>query len=219
MQNSGITNTEVFNIIQTSNFSTVQRICNDAQITHKLTAIIGYTGAGKSTALEHYADTGSNVFYVQCKNSMNRKQFLQAVLKALGLNYFGTVYDMVENIAKELNAKHDPLLIIDEAGKLSMNLILDLHDLRNSTMGKAAIVLAGCEYFQTNIEKQAGNQKQGYPEFYSRVINWHKLSKPTTSEIKAICEHNGISDATKIKSLYGLPNYRLLYNAITNEVG
>lgn len=206
-----------FNKIRTSNFETIERICTDAQKKHKLTAIIGYTGAGKTTALKSYCTATKNTYYVECKNSMNRKQFLQAVLIQLGVNYYGTVYDMVETIVREINTKQNPLLVIDEAGKLNMNLILDLHDLRNATIDKAGMVLAGCEYFQNNIEKKANDQKQGYPEFHSRVINWNVLAKPTKTEIKAIAESNGITNLETIKEFYKHSNYRLLYNAITNE--
>lgn len=206
-----------FNKVRTSNFETIERICADAQKKHKLTAIIGYTGAGKTTALKSYCAATPFTYYVECKNSMNRKQFLQAVLIQLGVNYFGTVYDMVETIVREISTKPDPLLVIDEAGKLNMNLILDIHDLRNATMFTTGIVMAGCEYFQSNIEKKANDQKQGYPEFHSRVINWNVLAKPTKTEIKAIAEINGITNADTIKEFFKHSNYRLLYNAITNE--
>ncbi|OKL40275.1 AAA family ATPase [Pontibacter flavimaris] len=207
-----------FNILSTSNYTTVHAICEDARQRRKLVGIIGYPGAGKTTALQSYYRSHKNIYYVECKNSMNRKQFLHAVLTEMGIQFMGTVYDMVRLISQELNSKESPLLIIDEAGKMSPNLILDLHDLRNATMHNAGIVMSGCEYFKKNMEKAAEKDKQGYPEFYSRVMNWPVLNRPTKAEIVAISKSNGIQDEETIKALCRLRNYRELENAIKNEL-
>lgn len=216
---NGLKPKSAFSIVRTSNYSTIQNICADSSKGHKLTAIIGYAGAGKTTALYDYYRGNRDVFYVECKNSMNRKQFFYKVLSEMGINFLGTVYEMINKIADELNSRINPLLIIDEAGKLSANIILDLHDLRNSTMYNASIVMAGCEYFQKNMIKAVDKDKTGYPEFYSRVVNWHVLSRPTKAEVTAICQNNGVTNNEVIKDFYSLPNYRQLYNAIVNERG
>ena len=208
-----------FNIVGTSNYNSIQGICRQTQSQSQLNAVIGYTGSGKTTALYDYYMSAPNVYYLQCKNSMNRRQFLSALPAEMGVNYIGSVYDMVKQIGELLNSQHKPLVIIDEVGKVSTNVLLDLHDLRNDTMYNAGIIIARCEYFQRNIEKAVIKDKTGYPEFHSRVVNWNVLNKPTRAEIKAICEANGISDDDTIKDFQKLPNYRLLYNAITNERG
>ncbi|MET4080097.1 DNA-binding Xre family transcriptional regulator [Pedobacter sp. UYP30] len=208
-----------FNIIRTSNFNTICGICNDSSKMHKLTAIIGYTGAGKTTALSDYYRNTKDAFYVECKNTMNRKQFFHKVLSEMGINFMGTVYEMVNMIANELNTRKNPLLIIDEAGKLSGTIILDLHDLRNATMNNAGIIMAGCEYFQKNMTRAAEKDKTGYPEFYSRIVNWHILNRPTKAEISAIYENNGLTDNEIIKDFLRLSNYRQVYNSIINERG
>jgi hypothetical protein len=207
-----------FEIVGTSNYNSIQNICAKTQQAHQLNVIIGYTGAGKTVALNDYYRTTENVYYVVCKNSMNRRQFLCAILAEMGVNFMGSVYDMVNKIVDLLNERPNMLLIIDEAGKLSTNVLLDLHDIRNTTMYSAGIILAGCEYFQSNIEKAVTKEKTGYPEFHSRIISWNVLNKPTRAEISAICHANGLTDEATIKELYRLPNYRLLYNAITNEI-
>lgn len=206
-----------FKLVGTGNHGTMQSIFRDAQDGHKLVAILGYPGAGKTTAAYDYMRANSGVHLVTAKNVMNRKQFFAEILSEMGISYSGTVYDMLKAIIHELNTQKSPLLIVDEAGKLSANLVLDLHDLRNATIQNAGIVLAGCEYFQGNLKKAADRQKQGFPEFYSRVMNWNTLALPTKREIEAICQANGVSDPETIARFQRMKNYRDLYNAITNE--
>lgn len=203
-----------YRLIRTENFNTVQALCLDAATRHMMFGLIGYTGAGKTTALKQFSQSNPNVYYVECKNIMNRKQFFATVLKELGVNVSGTVFDMVNRIIDEFNAKENPLLIIDESGKLSHTLTLDLHDLRNATHDNLGIILSGCEYFKDNLETAVKRDKQGVPEFYSRIVDWQILSKPSKREITAIFEVNGI-DKTEL-SQQRFSNFREVYNMVSN---
>lgn len=203
-----------YRLIRTENFNTVQNVCQDAATRHLMVGLIGYTGAGKTTALKQFYQANPDVYYVKCKNIMNRKQFFSSVLKELGINVGGTVFDMVNRIADEFNAKRNALLIIDDAGKLSHTLVLDLHDLRDSTSENLGIVLSGCEYFKENLETAVKRDKQGVPEFYSRIVNWQFLSKPSRREIDAIFQANGIEKSEATKQRYS--NFREVSNAISD---
>lgn len=203
-----------YRLIMTENFNTVQTLCSDAATRHLMFGLIGYTGAGKTTALKQFWQTTPNVYYVECKNIMNRKQFFATVLKELGLNVAGTVFDMVNRIVDEFNAKENALLIIDEAGKLSHTLMLDLHDLRNATQDNLGIILAGCEYFKDNMETAVKRDKQGVPEFYSRIVSWQFLSKPSKREVSAIFEANGVAPDDIPEQRFS--NYREVFNTISN---
>jgi hypothetical protein len=54
------------------------------------------------------------------------------------------------------------------------------------------------------------------PEFYSRIIAWQILQRPTRSEIKTICENNGVKDAEVIKQIQRVKDYRKVTNEIKN---
>jgi len=203
-----------YKLIRTLNFNSISTLCADAANRHLMFGLIGYTGAGKTTALKEFSQTNKNVFYIECKNIFNRKQFFATVLKVLGVNVTGTVFDMVTRIIDELNAKVNPLLIIDEAGKLSQTLILDLHDLRNSTENNLGIILAGCEYFKDNLETAVKRDKQGMPEFYSRVVDWQILQKPSKREIAAIFEANEIDFNELTQTRFN--NFREVFNTVSN---
>lgn len=59
--------TSDFQIIGTSNYNSIQSICERSQAHSMLNAVIGYTGAGKTTALFDYYRNGHNVYYLECK--------------------------------------------------------------------------------------------------------------------------------------------------------
>ncbi|MCX6256838.1 MAG: ATP-binding protein [Bacteroidia bacterium] len=211
-------NKKEFKIVITPNFEAVTNTCKLAQDHHRLECIVGYPGAGKTTTLTAYFNRNQKVYYVSAKNIMNRKQFFSEVLSKLGIDFVGTVYEMVQVICQHLNKNSGSLLIIDEAGKLNNGLLLDLHDLRNETDQTTGIIMAGCEYFKSNIERSVARQKQGIPEFYSRIVGFLHLRPPTKKEIGSICEINGITDSNVISGLYGIADYRKLYNSIMNHL-
>ena len=203
--------------VATSNFNTIQKACFDVQKNHRMLSIIGYTGAGKTTSLRYYYRNNKNVYYIESCKSMRPKQFFKKLLNEMGIHYSGTIYDMIQLVAKELNTQENPLLIIDEAGKLSQTHFMYLHDLRNATDNTTGIILSGVEYFKLNLEKAVDKQKEGMPEFYDRVFLWQELFAPTKEEIIKICESNGIDNEKQQKEILRLKpnNFRKLYNLIT----
>lgn len=202
--------------IETANFSTIQKSCNEAKILHKMVAIIGYAGAGKTLALRNYYENNSNTYMVTCSRAMRTKQFLNEILKGFGVNFLSSDYEMTKRIIDEMNKKSGTLLIIDEASKLSENALMYIQDIWDGVEDNAGIVLAGVEYLYTNIKKASDKNKIGMPEFYSRVSYWQKLNTPTKAEINTICEHNNITDEKLKRTLYRGANFRLIRNAIQN---
>jgi DNA transposition AAA+ family ATPase/DNA-binding XRE family transcriptional regulator len=203
-------------LIETDNFRTIQKICSDAQGNNKMLGVVGFTGAGKTTALRHYYSKTKNVYYLVGKKSMRPKRFFSSLLKQMGVQFMGTIGDMIDRIALELNKQSNSLLIIDEAGKLDQNMYMYLHDLRDETMYTSGIILAGVEYFKSNLEKAVDKQKQGMPEFMGRINAWQELDLPKKHEARAICEANGLTEKKVIDSLQNIKDFRRLANQIIN---
>jgi DNA transposition AAA+ family ATPase len=180
--------------------------------------IVGSTGYGKTTALRAFELDNKQVYYLTCQKSMRAKQFFQRLLQTMGVYATGNIYELIERIAAELNAQPRPLVLIDEAGKLTPSLMLYLHDLRNLTEGHAGLVLAGVEYFKTNLEKAVMRQKEGMPEFFDRIAAWEFLGTPTTAELRNVCHANGLTDPERVKQVCKVRNYRALANSIGNEL-
>lgn len=205
-------------IIETNNFRTVQKCCKNARERKMMTGIVGYTGAGKTTALENYHSSTPNTFLVTCNRAMRSKQFLGEILKSLGVNYIASDYEMVKMVIEILNKKDCPLLIIDEASKLSPTALMYMQDIWDGIEDNAGIVLAGVEYLFDNMKKGAERNKIGMPEFYGRVESWKYLQEPSKKEIEAICQNNGVTNPEDIKTMYRLGNFRYVRNSILNIV-
>lgn len=203
-------------IVKTSNFQTVFSTCNEARKLKRMVCVVGFTGAGKTTALRAYFNQNPNTYLLTCKRAMRAKQFLSNILKALGVNFVGTDYEMIQRISEELTSRENPLLIIGEASKLSPLILMYLQDLWDNIEDNSGIVLAGVEYFHSNLTKAVERSKIGMPEFFGRVSLWQELAEPTPKEIQAICENNGVTDPQNIKRLSRLGNYRAVFNAVQN---
>lgn len=205
-------------VIETANFLIIQESCINARKRKMMTGIIGFSGAGKTTALQSYYSNNTNTFMITCARTMRTKQFLGEILKSLGVNYIASDYEMVKMIIEVLNKKENPLLIIDEASKLSPNALMYVQDIWDGIEHNAGIVLAGVEYLFDNLKKGADRNKIGMPEFYGRVSLWQYLQEPTKGEIEAICQNNGVTEISEIKTMYRLGNFRYVRNSILNLV-
>lgn len=117
-------------------------------------------------------------------------------------------------IADELNTISSPLVIVDEAGKITHTMILYLHVLRDKTLKNCGFVLGGMPYFKSNLVKFSNKGKEGFAEFLRRINIWNTLSGLSRNEIKYVCETNGITDAEIIKELYTKKRFGDLQNAI-----
>ena len=175
--------------------------------------LVADTGVGKTRALTAFS-LNKNVFYVAYDKTMAPKHFFIALLREMGISFEGNVNDMVNRIADELNVLNNPLLIIDEAGKLTHAMILYLHVLRDKTAKNCGIVLGGMPYFKSNLVKFSNKQKEGYAEFYRRVNLWQTLEGLTTSEITYICQQYGVTDPETIRDMRGKKRFADLQNAI-----
>jgi DNA transposition AAA+ family ATPase len=198
---------------RTSDHEAVKRLCKRACSQKLMVGLIGDTGLGKTTSLKAISRR-PNTYYVSFDKTMRAKQFFGSMLREMGIAFEGSIHDMVNTIANELNTQENPLLIVDESGKLTHNVILYLHVLRDKTNKNAGIVLAGMPYFKNNLIKFSNKQKEGYAEFHRRVNLWHEMEGLTRQESRYICEQNGITDNEVLKDLERKKKFGDLVNEI-----
>lgn len=200
-------------LVKTTDYASCFEACKSAQDNRFMIGLIADTGMGKTTALNAYSYR-RNVFYVVYDKSMAPKHFFLSLLREMGIAFEGNINEMINRIADELNIISSPLLIIDEAGKLTHTMILYLHVLRDKTAKNCGVVLAGMPYFKTNLLKFSNKQKEGFAEFFRRINVWQELKGLSRKEIDFICKHNGIDDEQVIRGLQGKKRFGDLYNEI-----
>lgn len=201
-------------LFKTADYSACFAACNSAKKNKFMIGITGDTGTGKTTALTQFA-MRPNVFYVPYDKTMKPKQFFIALLREMGVAFEGSIHDMVNTIADQLNTLNNPLVIIDEAGKITHSMILYLHVLRDKTRKNCGFVLAGMHYFRTNLIKLSHKQKEGYAEFLRRINQWQNLDGLSKKEKEFICESHGITDKETLREMFSIKRFGDLYNAIT----
>jgi len=121
---------------------------------------------------------------------------------------------IIKQVSKNLN-RTGGLLCIDEGGKFRTTKMLELvHELRDSTMEHAGIIMAGPEYFRQQLQVWVNKRVNGLPELWSRISYWKELQAPGKDEIKIMSQAYGVADPEAIKEFQTCRNFRSLYNRI-----
>ncbi len=189
-----IVNPEVLaGIYQTTDCKSIFTACEDAISNRRMVGITGDTGMGKSTGCKAFA-MRPNVFYVYIDKTVTPRVFLEGLLVDVGAPFTGSLNAMMSKLAAELNTLAHPLLLVDECGKLTDQMILCLHSLRDMTMGNCGMVLAGMPDFRNRLIRNVNKGTTGYAEFYRRINMWHELKGLTKDEITHVLEKHGITD-------------------------
>jgi DNA transposition AAA+ family ATPase len=209
------------NLFNTADFQAVTALCDNVKTNNYMAGLIADYGMGKTTALKAFSRK-ENVFYIYYDFNMKPKHFFYELGKMLGFDYDANVYDQVKRCCDTLNSLINPLIIIDEASKLTDSMLMTLHVLRDKTKHNCGILLSGMPYFKSNLIKKANKQKTGISEFLSRIMIWHELEGLRNSEIEFICGSHGITDKKEIQRLRAFKKFRdldneiLLHNTIYN---
>jgi Cdc6-like AAA superfamily ATPase len=194
-------------LLSTHNFNRVQAVCRDAYNNSKMIAITGEPGYGKTTALSHFKKTNANVYYFSVKPSMTHINFwgsihaelnrvpIEEIHSPRGLHY------LIRKVVGFFKDKEKSLLILDEAGKFNAKMLELIHELRDDTKTNTGIIMAGPNYFKSNLEKWVQKQKIGMPEVMRRINYWEQLYAPDKSEMRNFCEYYGATDYDVIKRI------------------
>lgn len=114
----------------------------------------------------------------------------------MGKNSGGySVYEMMSAILETILSVENPIIIIDEADKISDPLLYFFITIYNETEDKCGIVLQATDHLKKRILKGVSMNKKGYKEMYSRIgRKFVELPANNQGELKKIAQLNGVSD-------------------------
>ena len=182
---------------ETEIFLDIQGVFNVARTKCKFVGIDGKTGAGKTYSLEYLIKKTPNCFYIKCKPSQSRLDFLINIAEGMGeKNSPRNAYRLEKIIVNKLNRTANSVLILDECeymGKNHFDMVKSIYD---DTKGKCGIVLCGLG-IKEFIEKKAlsSTGHKGWQQLKRRInANWVILTeigsaaKDWKQTVSKICE-------------------------------
>ncbi|WP_417366817.1 AAA family ATPase [Flavobacterium beibuense] len=196
-------NTNEWQTVKTDAYERLNSILTDSQTHSNVFAVIGKAGTGKSNAMKAFTNN-ANAYRLQCSEFWNRKIFLAELLAAMGCDYTGlTVAEMMYEAVKRLKQKDRPLLMLDEADKLSDQVLYFFITLYNELEDHCGIVLCATDHLKKRVNKGIALNKKGYNEIYSRIgRKFIELQDISSNDVTKICAANGITDRSKIKEVW-----------------
>lgn len=189
--------------VQTENYKLLTRLLEDAQTFSNVFAVCGEAGTGKTFTLRRFAEDNKRVYVLQCNEFWNRKTFMQELLAAMGRDYSGyTVNEMMSEVVRNLKKQESPLVIMDEADKLTDQVLYFFITMYNQLEDHCGIVLCATDHLQKRVRRGLKLNKKGYKEIYSRIgRKFVELEGVTTTDIASICVNNGVEDRKAIREI------------------
>lgn len=193
-----------WHIVETLDLNTLITFFADAKDYGNVFALCGSAGCGKTFAAEHFAARHQNTYHMVCAEYWNRKMFLSKLLEKMGKEHGGyNVTEMMDLIIDTLMKQDNPLIILDEADKLSDQVLYFFITLYNMLKGKCGIILMATDFLKKRIMRGVKMNQKGYAEIYSRIgRRFVKLVGTDRKEVQAICEANGITNPLDISEIY-----------------
>ena len=190
-------------VVETEGYDSMYEVLSDAQENALVFAVIGDAGCGKSQAIKVYGERNRNTLVLSCSEYWNRKQFLMELLRSLGVDASGcTVVDMVADAVHQLKRREGVLLVLDEADKLSDQILYFFITLYNQLEDHIGIVLCATQHLEKRIVRGVRNNRKGYREIYSRIARkFVQMPVVNASNIAAVCMANGITDKKTISEI------------------
>lgn len=188
--------------VATRGFERMGFILESAKNESLAMAVTGEAGCGKTEAIKQYTAQHPATYHLCCSEYWNRRTFIAKLLRALGKDMAGTVSEQMDAIVEELQTVEKPLVVLDEADKLSDQVLYFFISLYNQLEGQCGLVLCATNFLEKRITRGVRFNRRGYQEIYSRIgRKFVKLQVVNDEDIAAVCRANGVTSAADIGTI------------------
>ncbi len=190
-------------IVETGAYQEITYALTDAQDSCNVTWVVGEAGSGKTTTAKVYADEHREVFYLQCSEDLHKGEFVREIARIIGIRGEGyTVRELWKEILARLIQMNAPLLIFDEADKLTESVFHYFISLYNKVEDKCGVVFLSTDYIKKRVRNGLRHEKPSYKEFYSRIgRKYFEIGDTTPNDVYAICTANGLTERKDIEEV------------------
>lgn len=190
-------------VVETRGYKRMYKLLQEAQDNSMVFAVTGDAGCGKSEAIKSYAGNNRMVYNLSCSEYWNRKYFMTELLQCMGIDSTGcTVSEMMSDIILALKKRENPLVVLDEADKLSDQVLYFFISLYNKLEDHVGIILCATDYLEKRIKKGVRTNRKGYKEIYSRVgRKFIPIQVVNSEDVAAVCLANGVVDLKEINEV------------------
>ena len=123
---------------------------------------------GKTFTVKYLSKTLQNCFYIDASQAKTQQLLVRKLAKVIGLDSTGTYNSIKDEIKAYLKMLPEPIIIIDEAGDLNYNALLELKEFWNATEGACGWYLVGADGLREKIRRGIDARKVGFKEIFSR---------------------------------------------------
>ena len=187
-------------IVETGAYQEITGVLSDAQRWRNVTWVVGEAGCGKSTTSRVYLQEHKEVFYILCSEDMKKGDFVREIARTVGIRTEGcNIREVWSLILDDIIQMDAPLLVFDEADKLTEPVFHYFISLYNKLEEKCGVVFLSTDYIAKRISNGLKYRKPGYKEFYSRIgRKFYELEPTDARDVYAICTANGVTEKKDI---------------------
>lgn len=187
-------------IVETGAYQEITEVLSDAQRWRSVRWVTGEAGCGKSTTARVYLQDHREVFYILCSEDMKKGDFVREIARTVGIRTEGyNIREVWGLILDDIIQMDAPLLVFDEADKLTEPVFHYFISLYNKLEEKCGVVFLSTDYIVKRISNGLKYQKPGYKEFFSRIGRKFFTLEPTDqNDVYIICTANGLTSRQDI---------------------
>lgn len=186
---------------------------------------------GKTHAAKHYAKTHRNAVYVDCSQVKSKQKLIREIAKNFGVGSSGKYADVYNDLVFYIKTLPTPFIILDEAGDLQHEALLEIKALWNATEHCCGYYMMGADGLQSRMDRSINHKMVGYTELFSRFGKRYGKVVPYGDESKRMLETTALmiikanapekSDYAKIlrdtMGDDGRPSLRRIFNALAKS--